>query len=102
MKSKSSEKSFSFYTQISSENEESVDANSIESSLQESTNVISRKEVSKFIDLANDYPLAIRIPKNVWKEGYTYRVKDCFYDDKGDFLYRVPGLMTDVERQQTQ
>lgn len=70
--------------------------------MQESTNVISRKEVSKFIDTVNDYPLAIRIPKKAWKEGYTYRVKDCFYDDKGDFLYRVPGLMADEDKEQNQ
>ncbi|XP_050429106.1 uncharacterized protein LOC126838606 [Adelges cooleyi] len=76
-------------------NEKSVDASTVEISLQESTRVISRKEVSNFIDTINDYPLAIRIPKQLWKEGYTYRVNDCFYGDNGEFLYRVPGLVID-------
>lgn len=34
----------------------------------------------------------IKIPKNLWKKGQTYKVDDCFYDDDGEFLYRVPGL----------
>lgn len=76
-------------------NEKSVEVATVEASLQENTTVISRKEVSRYINTINDYPLAIRIPKKVWKEGYTYKVKDCFYDDNGDFLYRVPGLITD-------
>jgi len=76
-----------------------VDIATIEDSLRENTNIINRKEVSTFIDTINDYPLAIKIPRKVWKKGYTYRVKDCFYDDEGDFLYRVPGLTTDEDRQ---
>ena len=34
----------------------------------------------------------IKVPKNQWKKGQTYKVNDCFYDDDGEFLYRVPGL----------
>lgn len=34
----------------------------------------------------------IRIPKKVWQRGKLYKVNDCFYDDDGEFLYRVPGL----------
>lgn len=34
----------------------------------------------------------IRIPRKVWKRGATYKVGDCFYDDDGEFLYRVPGM----------
>ncbi|CAI6362047.1 unnamed protein product [Macrosiphum euphorbiae] len=83
-------------------NDKSVDVEKFEASLQENTSVVSRKEVSAFIDTINDYPLAIRIPKKVWKEGYIYRVNDCFYDDNGDFLYRVPGLIKDEDRQQKQ
>lgn len=91
--------SFSWYTsQNIPTNEKSIAIGTVEGSLRETTEVISRKEVSKFIDTMNDYPLAIRIPRKVWKEGYMYRVKDCFYDDKGDFLYRVPGLITDEDR----
>ncbi|KAJ8883849.1 hypothetical protein PR048_015704 [Dryococelus australis] len=35
----------------------------------------------------------IKIPKNKWQAGATYRVKDCYYDDDGRFLYRVPGMI---------
>ncbi|XP_050535600.1 uncharacterized protein LOC126902401 [Daktulosphaira vitifoliae] len=64
----------------------------VETNFQESTMIISKKEASHLINNMTEYPLAIRIPKNVWKEGFTYKVNDCFYDDNGDFLYRVPGL----------
>lgn len=33
------------------------------------------------------------IPKKLHKPGCVYKFDDCFYDDKGEFLYRVPGLM---------
>jgi len=103
-KNDSQNESFSFYTtpQTLSTNNKSVDVENVEASLQENTRIISRKEVSEYIDTMNDYPLAIRIPKSVWKEGYVYRVNDCFYDDNGDFLYRVPGLIKDEDRQQKQ
>lgn len=34
----------------------------------------------------------IVIPKEVRKEGGMYRVNDCFFDDNGEFLFKVPGL----------
>ncbi|XP_058130515.1 uncharacterized protein LOC131284926 [Anopheles ziemanni] len=34
----------------------------------------------------------IRIPKKLFKKGATYQLDDCFYDDDGEFLYRVPGM----------
>lgn len=34
----------------------------------------------------------IVIPRKLWKKGKTYQVDDCFYDDDGEFLYRVPGF----------
>ncbi|XP_026463863.1 uncharacterized protein LOC113366472 [Ctenocephalides felis] len=37
-------------------------------------------------------PEKIQIPKKFWQRGQTYKVNDCFYDDDGRFLYRVPGL----------
>jgi len=103
-KSDSQKESFSTYTTLQTlpTNDKSVDVEKVEASLQENTKVITRKEVSAFIDTINDYPLAIRIPKRVWKEGYMYRVNDCFYDDNGDFLYRVPGLIKDEDRQKIQ
>lgn len=39
-----------------------------------------------------DYPERIIIPKNKYKPGYTYKLNDCYYDDDGEFLYRVPGM----------
>lgn len=38
------------------------------------------------------YPEKIRIPKEKYKRGSTYKVNDCFYDYDGEFLYRVPGM----------
>lgn len=35
----------------------------------------------------------IKIPRQRYKKGMTYRVRDSFYDDDGTFLYRVPGLL---------
>lgn len=34
----------------------------------------------------------ISIPQHLQKRGSTYRLYDCFYDDQGLFMYRVPGL----------
>lgn len=39
-----------------------------------------------------EYPLKINIPKQVQKQGCLYKLNDCYYDDKGEFLYRVPGM----------
>lgn len=34
----------------------------------------------------------IYIPRKAYKRGALYKVNDCFYDDDGELLYRVPGL----------
>lgn len=34
----------------------------------------------------------IVIPKQLRKSGSVYKLYDCFYDDRGEFMYRVPGL----------
>ena len=34
----------------------------------------------------------IFVPKELYKKGGTFRVNDCYYDDDGEFLYRVPGM----------
>lgn len=34
----------------------------------------------------------IQIPKRLHKKYAVYKLYDCFYDDKGIFMYRVPGL----------
>ncbi|XP_066146604.1 neugrin [Euwallacea fornicatus] len=38
------------------------------------------------------YVEKIKIPSDIYKKGYTYKMKDCFYDSDGLFLYRVPGM----------
>ncbi|XP_046744369.1 uncharacterized protein LOC124410207 [Diprion similis] len=38
------------------------------------------------------YSEVIKIPKDQYKKGKLYKIQDCFYDDDGEFLYRVPGL----------
>lgn len=37
-------------------------------------------------------PTKIRVPPQYYLKGKILKVKDCFYDDDGEFLYRVPGL----------
>lgn len=39
-----------------------------------------------------EYKERVYIPRKVYKRGATYKISDCFYDDDGEFLYRVPGL----------
>ncbi|XP_030239054.1 neugrin isoform X2 [Drosophila navojoa] len=34
----------------------------------------------------------IVIPRKLYREGATYRIEDAYYDDDGEFLYRVPGM----------
>ena len=50
------------------------------------------KEWNSSVETKFDYAKSIRIPKNVYKEGMSYRIKDCYYDADGEFLYRVPGV----------
>ncbi|XP_023178798.2 neugrin [Drosophila hydei] len=42
-------------------------------------------EISKVKD-------CIVIPRKLYRKGATYRVEDVYYDDDGEFLYRVPGM----------
>lgn len=37
----------------------------------------------------------ITIPMKFYKKGATYKLGDCYYDDDGEFLYRVPGMTGD-------
>lgn len=50
------------------------------------------KERNSFMETNVEYFKRIKIPQNVYKQGMTYRIKDCYYDDDGEFLYRIPGL----------
>jgi len=40
----------------------------------------------------DEIPHCVVIPDNVKKPGALYRVEDCFYNEDGEFLYRVPGM----------
>lgn len=57
-----------------------------------------RSEVVEYKSKTDDpneimnYPERIRIPKNAYKKGATYKVNDCYYDHDGKFLYRVLGM----------
>lgn len=53
------------------------------------TIVISKKEL---IDSTPTYIYPIKIPKSAYQKGKLYRIDDCYYDDDGEFLYRVPGI----------
>ncbi|KAF5269353.1 hypothetical protein FQA39_LY08745 [Lamprigera yunnana] len=54
------------------------------------TKIVSVKK--KLDDYLLEYPEKIFIPKNIRKLGCTYKLNDCYYDDDGLFLYRVPGM----------
>ncbi|XP_014488975.1 PREDICTED: uncharacterized protein LOC106752080 [Dinoponera quadriceps] len=46
----------------------------------------------KKVDTQGDYLKPIKITKSLYKPGITYRISDCYYDDDGEFLYRIPGV----------
>lgn len=67
------------------------------------TKVSSSKKISKYaskssslMNTSSPYSFSFRhkieIPKRLQKLGTIYKLHDCFYDDRGAFLYRVPGL----------
>lgn len=43
-------------------------------------------------DIGKDPPGRIQVPAKKWKKGCTFKIDDCYYDDDGTFLYRVPGM----------
>jgi hypothetical protein len=43
-------------------------------------------------DLPKDPPERIQVPARKWQKGCTFKIGDCYYDDDGGFLYRVPGM----------
>lgn len=47
----------------------------------------------KFHENKDDIPLRIDIPPEFKSKNKVYKVRDCFYDEKGFFLYRVPGFV---------
>lgn len=50
------------------------------------------KERNTKISECETYSQPIQIPKKLYQKGKTYRISDCYYDDDGEFLYRVPGV----------
>jgi len=53
------------------------------------TSIIAR---NKKVDVELNYTKPIKIAKHLYKPGMTYRISDCYYDDDGEFLYRVPNV----------
>ncbi|KYN20731.1 hypothetical protein ALC57_06637 [Trachymyrmex cornetzi] len=53
------------------------------------TSIIAR---NKKVDVELNYAKPIKIAKHLYKPGMTYRISDCYYDDDGEFLYRVPNV----------
>lgn len=52
-------------------------------------NEITRANISA----VDKYPEKIKIPKSKRGSGLIFKVRDCYYDDDGEFLYRVPGMV---------
>lgn len=52
---------------------------------------VQKKQAEEAL-VGTPYPDRIRIPRKAYQRGVTYKVNDCYYDDDGRFLYRVPGL----------
>ncbi|KAF5270317.1 hypothetical protein FQR65_LT05505 [Abscondita terminalis] len=80
--------------------EEHKDVSTVKKSLDEiipsdvyKSNTVKLSVVRKNEDISLlTYPEKITIPKNKFKQGCTYKLNDCYYDDDGLFLYRVPGM----------
>lgn len=56
------------------------------------TRVVRVQEPDKYEIQMQEIKDHIYIPRKAYKRGAIFKVKDCFYDDDGEFLYRVPGL----------
>lgn len=51
--------------------------------------VVSSQFVAGEVDTVQE---RIFIPQKLRKRGATFKLNDCYYDDDGEFLYRVPGM----------
>lgn len=64
----------------------------------EDENIQKYKQVNKGINKTKPnvnhliYPERIKIPKKKYKKDHIFKLNDCYYDDDGEFLYRVPGM----------
>lgn len=78
-----------------------VDSNTVNLTLGDisSSKIVKKYEAKRASTLAfsakNPVPFRqkINIPPRLRKRGSVYKLYDCFYDDRGMFMYRVPGLM---------
>lgn len=61
-----------------------------------SSKIIQKYPVKQGYSKSEDLPSirhSIDIPPKLRKKGSVYKLYDCFYDDRGKFMYRVPGLV---------
>lgn len=61
-----------------------------------SSQIIQKYPVKQGVLKAETLPSirhSIDIPPKLRKKGSIYKLYDCFYDDRGKFMYRVPGLV---------
>ncbi|XP_043288893.1 uncharacterized protein [Venturia canescens] len=56
------------------------------------TGVITRQK--KVSTTPDDYLEFIKIPHKSYKPKAVYRIQDRYYDNDGEFLYRVPGILS--------
>ncbi|KAH8417419.1 hypothetical protein KR222_011587, partial [Zaprionus bogoriensis] len=61
------------------------------------TEKFERSEIVVSVEDQRKYEMSrvkerIVIPRKLYRPGATYRVEDAYYDDDGEFLYRVPGM----------
>lgn len=69
------------------------------SETKEEKNITEFKEEDNKVFSGTNYPERIRIPKQAYKKGATYKINDCFYDHDGRFLYRVIGMDDNINQQ---
>ncbi|XP_060816583.1 uncharacterized protein LOC132907471 [Bombus pascuorum] len=95
------EKCVSTPKSVSGENMLDVRTNATESKVATKVEIKSAsldtyvKERISYMDMDFEYTKRIKIPQSVYKKDKTYRIKDCYYDYDGEFLYRIPGLRGD-------
>lgn len=77
-----------------SQETETIDLAAMDSNA--SSKIIQKYSTKQGITGSNTLPPIrhkIDIPPKLQKSGSVYKLYDCFYDDRGRFMYRVPGLV---------
>lgn len=79
---------------VSSKNSEPINLSLADISSSKIVQKYEAKSVSLKFNAENSMPIRhkINIPDNLRRRGSVYKLYDCFYDDRGNFMYRVPGL----------